>query len=342
VGEPGAPLTYARAGVDIEGASRLVGVIGELARGTQGPEVAEGVGGFAGLYSLGGSEGEQLLAATSDGVGTKAMVCTAAGRYDTIGIDLVAMCVDDLVCTGARPLFLLDYVAVGRLDTEVVAELVAGVAEGCRRAGCALLGGETAEHPGALAPGDFDLAGFAVGLVGRSRALGPRRVRAGDRLVGLPSPGLRANGYSLARKALLEVAGRSLDGPAWPGAVRSLAEVLLEPSVIYSPTVLALAERVELHAAAHVTGGGLVANLARVMPAGLRADVDWSAWEPPEVFAEVARAGRVRPDEMRRVFNMGVGMVLVVAASDAPRALGELESLGMAGVEVGEVVATAG
>jgi phosphoribosylformylglycinamidine cyclo-ligase len=245
--------------------------------------------------------------------------------------------VDDLVCAGAEPLFLLDYVAVGRLDPEAVATVVGGVAEGCRQAGCALLGGETAEHPGVLDPEHFDLAGFAVGVVERDGVL-PAGVAPGDRLVGLPSPGLRCNGYSLARRVLLEVTGLDLDDPAWPDAPRTLGDELLEPSVVYAPAVRRLLEVVDVRALAHITGGGLVGNLPRVLPDGVDAVVDPRTWERPRIFGEISRLGEVDDEEMARVFNLGIGMVAVVAAAEEGTALAELAAAGVRAVTIGEVV----
>ena len=337
------PLTYAAAGVDIDAGDRAVAAIRDSVRSTFRPEVVGDIGGFGGLFALASDRYRQpLLVSSTDGVGTKAMVATATGRYDTIGIDLVAMCVDDLVCQGAEPLFLLDYLAVGKLDPGQAEQLVAGVAAGCRTAGCALLGGEMAEHPGAMEPGEFDLAGFAVGVVERDAVLGPQRVAPGDVLVGLASPGLRSNGYSLARRVLLEHGGRDLAAPAWPGARRSLADELLEPSVVYTPAVLdLLGDGVGLHAAAHVTGGGIAGNLARVLPAGCDARVR-RGWEVPAIFGEIQRVGAIPEAEMARVFNLGIGMVLVVAAADVDRALRRLAGGDVAARVIGEVVAGSG
>ncbi len=264
-----------------------------------------------------------MLVSSTDGVGTKLLVARMTGRYDTVGIDLVAMCVDDLVCCGAEPLFLLDYLAVGRLDPVQVEAVVGGVAAGCRLAGCALLGGETAEHPGAMADDDLDIAGFAVGVVDRQALLGPERVGGDDVLLGLPSPGLRSNGYTLARHVLLERAGRSLDEPAWPGSDATLADELLRPSVIYAPAVLAALEAAPgaVHACAHITGGGVPGNLSRSLPPTHDAVLDRTAWPVPRIFDEIRRLGDVAPAEMDRVFNLGLGMVLVVdpAGLDAVR-----------------------
>ena len=274
----------------------------------------------------------------TDGVGTKMLLARAMGRFDTIGIDLVAMCVDDVVCAGAEPLFFLDYLAAGKLDPDNVQELVDGVAAGCREAGCALIGGEMAEHPGAMSADDVELVGFAVGAAERSRLVTGESLGAGDLLVGLPSPGLRCNGYSLARRVLLEVAGRSLDEPAYDGAPHSLGEELLRPSVIYAPAVVELLREVDVRAAAHVTGGGLAGNLERVLPAGVDAAVDRSTWETPRIFGEIQHAGGVEDAEMARVFNLGLGMVLAVPSEDAGRAMELLADRGHRASVVGEVV----
>jgi phosphoribosylformylglycinamidine cyclo-ligase len=328
--------------VSIEAGDVAVERIREVVASTARSEVVGGIGGFAGLFAFDPKGRRQpLLVSSTDGVGTKLEIARATGRYDTVGIDLVAMCVDDLVCTGAEPLFLLDYLAVGRLDPDRVAAVVAGVAEGCRLAGCALLGGETAEHPGVMDDDALDLAGFAVGVVEADEQLGPHRVRAGDAIVGLASPGLRSNGYTLARHVLLERAGLDLDGPAWPGASRSLADELLLPSVIYAPTVRATmaAATAGVHACAHVTGGGIAANLARVLPTMCDARLDRTSWGVPRLFTEIAALGGVAPDEMDRVFNLGLGMVLLVS----PHVIGLVLDTALArGVEakvVGEVVA---
>lgn len=333
-----APATYAGAGVDIGKGEEAVGRIRELVASTARPEVLGGIGGFGGCFAFDPSRyGQPVLVASTDGVGTKVAVARAVGRYDTVGIDLVAMCVDDLVCVGAEPLFLLDYVATGALDPDQMEQLVAGVAEGCRQAGCALLGGEMAEHAGLLAPGDFDLAGFAVGVVDRPAMLGPDRVAPGDVLLGLPSPGLRSNGYTLARHVLLERAGLPLDRPAWPDAEGTLAEELLRPSVIYAPAVLAALGAAEVHAAAHVTGGGIPGNLVRALPDGCDAVVDTGNWEAPPIFGTIQRLGAVTHDEMARVFNLGIGMVLVVAGHDVEPALAALEGAGQRAEVIGRV-----
>ncbi|MHB8681487.1 MAG: phosphoribosylformylglycinamidine cyclo-ligase [Acidimicrobiales bacterium] len=338
----GGPATYRAAGVDIDAGDEAVERIKGIVASTARPEVLGGIGGFGGAFAFDAARyGHPVLVSSTDGVGTKAMVAAAAGRYDTIGIDLVAMCADDVVCTGAEPLFLLDYVATGRLDPAQMEQLVSGVAHGCRRAGCALLGGEMAEHAGATAPGEFDLAGFVVGVVERSEMLGAERVRAGDVLLGLVSPGLRCNGYTLARHVLLERAGLALSGPAWPGAAHSLADELLAPSVIYSPAVLSALRTVGvtgLHAVAHVTGGGIPGNLSRVLPRGLDAEVRVGSWEEPAVFGEIRRLGAVVEEEMQRVFNLGLGMVLVAAPDAVADVTAATAAAGCAAVPVGSVV----
>ena len=339
---PRRPATYAGAGVDIAAGERAVERIKSLVASTARPEVVGGIGGFAGRFVFDAARyANPVLVASTDGVGTKVLVAQAARRFDTIGIDLVAMCVDDIVCVGAEPLFMLDYVVTGKLDAEQMEQLVAGVAEGCRQAGCALLGGEMAEHPGAMAPDEFDLAGFAVGAVDRDRALGPERVVDGDVLVGLASPGLRSNGYTLARHVLVERAGRGLDDPPWAGAHHTLADELLEPSVVYAPAVLAVIEALgvgALHAAAHITGGGIPGNVVRALPGHCGAVID-GTWERPRIFDEIQRLGDVADDEMARVFNLGLGMVLVLDPGAAAEAVEVLAGADCPASVVGRVVA---
>jgi phosphoribosylformylglycinamidine cyclo-ligase len=331
--------TYAAAGVDIAAGESAVDRIRALVASTSRPEVLGGIGGFGGSFAFDPDRYTRpVLVSSTDGVGTKSLVAAAAGLYDTIGIDLVAMCVDDIVCTGAEPLFLLDYVSTGKIDPDQMERLVAGVAAGCRHAGCALLGGEMAEHPGSLPPGEFDLAGFAVGVVERDAMLGEQRVVVGDALVGLLSPGLRCNGFTLARHVLLERAGLRLDDPPWDGAGHSLADELLRPSVIYAPAVRAALGSVEVHAAAHVTGGGIPGNLKRILPDGADAVVDRAAWDEPRVFGEIRRLGDVDDGEMARVFNLGIGMVLVVKGADATATVDALGRAGCPAVVVGRVV----
>jgi phosphoribosylformylglycinamidine cyclo-ligase len=318
---------------------------------TQGPRVLGGIGGFAGLWRLAGPGGrpaghgrdpgmsDPVLAAASDGVGTKLLIAQALDRHDTVGIDLVAMVVDDVVVTGAEPLFVLDYLAVGRVVPERVAAIVAGVAEGCRLARCALLGGETAEHPDAMAPDAYDLAGFALGMVERERLLGPDRVVAGDVLLGLASSGLHSNGFSLARRVLARAGiGYDRDLPELGGPV---GQALLTPTRIYAPHLVdLLATGIEVHALCHVTGGGLPGNLPRCLPPGLSPRVDRRSWEPPAIFRTLAGLGPVEDDELARATNLGVGMVAVLPAAEADRAAEFLAERDLPAWVMGEVAAT--
>ncbi len=313
--------TYRGAGVDLQAAERAVAAIRPHAERTHGPQVLGGFGGFAGLYDLSDSGFTQPVMVTSvDGVGTKLELARALGRYDTVGVDLVAMVVDDLVVVGATPTVFADYIAVGRLDPDQVEQVVSGIADGCEQAGCALIGGETAEHPGVLEPTQFDVAGFGVGLVERERMLGPERVRPGAELVAMASTGLHSNGYSLARRLV-----EGLDLHADHGLrVQSLGAALLRPTRIYAPACLALAATGLVQAYAHVTGGGLRDNLGRVLPEGLGALVDTRTFATPDVFMLLQRLGGVADEEMWRTFNMGAGMVAVV--SDGRRAVEVLAS----------------
>jgi phosphoribosylformylglycinamidine cyclo-ligase len=337
------PLTYAQAGVDVEAGDKAVAMMRAAVEATQGPRVLGGIGGFAGLWRLAGDLGragvpaDPVLAAASDGVGTKLLVAQALDRHDTVGIDLVAMVVDDVVVTGAEPLFVLDYLAVGRVVPERVAAIVAGVAEGCRLARCALLGGETAEHPDAMAPDAYDLAGFALGMVERERLLGPDRVVTGDVLLGLASSGLHANGFSLARRALARAGiGFDQDLPELGGPA---GEALLTPTRIYAPALVdLLATGVEVHALCHVTGGGLPGNLPRCLPPGLEARVDRGSWEVPPIFRVLADLGPVADEELARATNLGVGMVAILPAAEADRAASFLAEHAVPAWVMGEVV----
>lgn len=342
-GTPASGATYEAAGVSIDAGEVAVERIKASVRSTFRPEVLGDIGGFGGLFALGDRYRDPVLVSTTDGVGTKAMVATMAGSFDTIGIDLVAMCVDDLVCQGAEPLFFLDYISIGKLDPDHVSRLVDGVAEGCRQAGCALIGGEMAEHPGAMEPGDFDLVGFAVGVVERDRIIDGSKVAPGDVLIGLPSPGLRSNGYSLARHVYFEIAGRTVDDAAWdePGAP-TVGEELLVPSVIYAPAVRQLLDAVEVHSVAHITGGGVGGNLNRVIPPTADAVVDRSTWEAPRIFDEIQRLGGISDAEMAKVFNLGIGMIVTVPPEAAASAVEVLRAAGHDARPVGEIVAGSG
>jgi phosphoribosylformylglycinamidine cyclo-ligase len=311
-------LTYRDAGVDIDAGEDLVTRIGPMAASTHRPGVLGGLGGFGGLFGLAEAGYEDpVLVSGTDGVGTKLKLAFALDRHETIGIDLVAMCVNDILTSGAEPLFFLDYFGTGHLNPSVGAAVVSGIAEGCRQSGCALLGGETAEMPGMYSPGEYDLAGFCVGAVERKDLLDPARVQSGDVILGLASSGLHSNGYSLARRALLEVAAMNL-GDTMPSTEATLGDVLLEPTRIYVRSVRAALSRHPgaIHALAHITGGGLVDNVPRVLPEGLQASIAWGSWPEPAVFGMLRGAG-IEEAEMRRTFNLGIGMVVIVEPSAA-------------------------
>jgi phosphoribosylformylglycinamidine cyclo-ligase len=334
-------ITYKQAGVDIDAGNALVERIKPLAKSTRRPEVLGGIGGFAALCSLPTKYREPILVSGTDGVGTKLKTAFAAGRHDTIGIDLVAMCVNDVAVTGAEPLFFLDYFATGRLDVETGAAVVAGIAEGCRQAGCALVGGETAELPGLYHGSDYDLAGFCVGVVEKSEIRPRGDLVAGDIVIGLPSSGLHSNGHSLARKVVLEALALPLDArPALLGG-STVADELLRPTIIYCPAFARLgAAQVAWKAAAHITGGGLVENPPRFLgDSDLAVELDPATWSVPPIMQLIASAG-VDPMEMRRTFNMGLGMVIAVPAEVAPAALAALAPDG--GRVVGRLVPRGG
>jgi phosphoribosylformylglycinamidine cyclo-ligase len=331
-------LTYAGAGVDISAGDKAVELIKAHVRSTYRPGVLGDVGGFGGLFALGDLPyRDPVMVLSTDGVGTKSAIARLVGRYDTIGHDVVAMSVDDIAVQGAEPLAFLDYLSVGKVVPETVEEIVGGVAEGCRQAGAALSGGEISEHPDLMEPGEFDLVGFAVGVVERSEIL-PRGVAAGDRIVGLVSPGLRCNGYSLARRALFDRRGRSVDEPAWDGAPRSLGAELLVPSVIYAPMMAALRAEVPVHGFAHITGGGISGNLNRALPDDCDGVVRRGTWTEPRIFAEIQAAGDVDDDEMEHVFNLGLGMLAIVPSGEETRAVDVLQGAGVEAFVVGEVV----
>lgn len=353
---------YAAAGVDVEAGERAVNLIRGHVESTRRPEVLGGLGGFGAAFSIPGAYREPLLVASTDGVGTKTAIATAVGRFDTIGIDLVAMCVDDIVCTGAEPLAFLDYIAVGELDPAEVAELVSGVAAGCREAGCALVGGETAEHPGMMAADAFDLAGTALGVVERSQVIDGSAIRAGDAIVGVTSSGLHSNGYSLVRSLVaewdLDLAEpyqarllRTLGHAATNGvlavaaheSMATLGEVLLTPTRIYARSILGvradlLVHGWDLHGLAHITGGGLPRNLPRVLPDELAARLDPTRWVMPSVMRLVGALAGMDAAELRATFNGGLGMVAFVAADAVPPTVAALAERGLEGMLVGEVI----
>ena len=330
------PLTYRSAGVDIGAGDEAVRRIKRLAASTGRPEVLGGIGAFAAFVAMPGGYREPVLVSSTDGVGTKLKVAVAAGRHDTVGIDLVAMGVNDLLVHGAEPLYFLDYLAVHRVDPARVEAIVSGVAEGCRRAGCALVGGETAEMPDMYAPDDYDLAGFAVGVVERAGIVTGAEIKPGDRVLGLASSGLHSNGYTLVRKVIFERLGLK-PGDLVPGLDRSVADELLEPTRIYVKPVLELLRSVPVLAMAHVTGGGITENLPRVLPDGCQAVIDPRAWPVPRIFRVIQEGGRVEEAEMRRTFNMGLGYLLVMRAGDAARAAQQLTAAGERVFEVGEI-----
>lgn len=317
----GSGATYAGSGVSIQAGEEAVELLRPWANRTRRPEVLDSIGGFASLFRLPVERyRDPVLASSSDGVGTKSAIAQAMDKHDTIGIDLVAMVVDDLVACGAEPLFLQDYIACGKLVPEKIAVIVSGIAAGCVKAGCALVGGETAEHPGLMADDDYDLASTAVGVVEGDAILGADRVRPGDVVIGMGSSGAHSNGFSMIRHVLLDINRLPLDGHVEEFG-RSLGEELLEPCRIYALDCLALTREADVHAFAHITGGGLAGNLARVIPEGLTAVLDRGAWTPAPVFNYIAGRGRVHRAEMEKAFNMGVGMVAVVTADDVDRAL---------------------
>ncbi len=332
--ESPAGTSYREAGVDIAAGDALVEAITPAARATMRPGTMGGLGGFGALFDLKAAGfRDPVLVSCTDGVGTKLLLAIETGRHDTVGIDLVAMCVNDLVVQGAEPLFFLDYFATGRLAVADAAKVVGGIAEGCRQSGCALVGGETAEMPGMYGPGHYDLAGFAVGAAERD-ALLPGRIGHGDLILGLPSSGVHSNGFSLVR-AILAQAGLGWDAPAPFAPGQSLGEALMAPTRLYVSPVLALHRAGLLKGAAHITGGGLPGNLPRVLPRGVAAVLDGSAWTMPPVFPWLAATGKVAPDEMLRVFNCGIGMALVV--SNVVNASALLAELGEPFVLIGRI-----
>jgi phosphoribosylformylglycinamidine cyclo-ligase len=329
--------TYKDAGVDIDAGERAVELMRAAMKSTHTSAVISGLSDFGGLCTLGGDYDSPVLVSGTDGVGTKLMIAFALDRHDTVGQDCVAMCVDDIVCQGARPLLFLDYVGIGKMVPEVMAQIVEGVAEGCRIAGCALLGGESAEMPGMYAEGEYDLVGFAVGVMERANIIDGSKVSAGDVLIGLPSSGLHSNGYSLARLVLLDTAELPLDED--PGDLgRSLGEEMLEPTRIYAGSLVKLFDEGPLpHAIMHITGGGIGGNIARAIPDGLTAHVDMSSFGRPAIFDLIQQTGDVAEAEMRRTFNLGLGMALAVAENAVEATLEILSAAGEEARVIGEV-----
>ena len=325
------PLTYKDAGVDIEAGNDLVERIKPLVAETMRPEVLTGLGGFGGLFALPpGKYAEPVLVSGTDGVGTKLKLAQRLQRHDTIGIDLVAMCVNDVLVQGAEPLFFLDYFACGHLDTDVAASVIGGIAAGCEQAGAALIGGETAEMPDMYPAGEYDLAGFCVGAVERADLIDGSAISAGDALIGIASSGPHSNGYSLIRKVLEVAENPNIDGtPA--------EELLLEPTKIYVRSILRLMQSVNVKGLAHITGGGLTENIPRILRGGLHATIEVGSWQRGAVFDWLAVSGNIAPDEMRRTFNCGVGMVAVVSAADADATVAALAECGETAWQLGEI-----
>jgi len=335
------PLTYAAAGVSIDAGDALVERIKPLARRTAIPGVLAGIGGFGALFALPGGFKEPVLVSGTDGVGTKLKLAFSLDGHDTVGQDLVAMNVNDILVQGARPLFFLDYFACGRLDVDIAARVVGGIARGCELAGCALIGGETAEMPGMYPEGEYDLAGFAVGVVEKAAIIDGASIAAGDAVLGLASSGPHSNGYSLVRR-IVEACGADYHAPfAGDAQGRTLAQTLLTPTRIYCKPVLAVLPEVRLKGLAHITGGGLLENVPRVLPEGLAARIERSAWQRPAIFDWLQRMGDVADEEMHRVFNCGIGMVVIVAAEDAQRAVAAFNGQGEACSVIGRIEARA-
>lgn len=333
-------LTYRGSGVDADEGDRLVERIKPHAARTLRPEVLAGIGGFGGLVRVPIERyREPVLVSGTDGVGTKLKIAFLTGVHGTIGIDLVAMCVNDVIVSGAEPLYFLDYFATGKLETGVAEQVIAGIAEGCVRAGCALIGGETAELPGFYAAGEYDLAGFAVGVVDRPKIIDGSKVSPGDRIVGIASNGLHSNGYSLARKVLLEKAALRLDAPL-EGTSNTVADELLRPTHLYAKFVLDLKDKADVHAISHITGGGLPGNLPRPFPVGTRAVIDATKWPIPPVFKAIQKLGPVAPDEMARTFNLGLGLCVIVSQLDVATTIDTAHTHGFEAWDVGHVVAS--
>jgi phosphoribosylformylglycinamidine cyclo-ligase len=329
--------TYREAGVDIQRGDEFVKRIGPLVRSTFRPEVMGDLGGFGGLFRFPSDRyREPILVSGTDGVGTKVTLARMMNRHDTIGIDLVAMCVNDILVSGAEPLFFLDYLATGHLEIDVAEAIVQGIAEGCRQAECALIGGETAEMPSCYPKGEYDLAGFSVGVVERSEMLGKEKIQLGDVVIGVASSGLHSNGYSLARRVLFEEQGWTPEAQV-PDLSELLGEALLRPTTIYVKLVKALLSKSRLHGLAHITGGGITGNLPRIFPEKFGAVINRKSWDPPSIFAIIQQAGKIDLEEMFRVFNMGVGLIVVAPSDEASKILATIQEQGMAGWVMGEI-----
>ncbi|MFZ4856305.1 MAG: phosphoribosylformylglycinamidine cyclo-ligase [Desulfuromonadaceae bacterium] len=334
-----ASVTYKDSGVDIAAGNNFVNLIKPLVKATSRPEVLADIGGFGGLFALNTAKYKNpVLVSGTDGVGTKLKVAFLADRHDTIGIDLVAMCVNDIIVQGAEPLFFLDYLATGKLLPEKAAEVVKGIAEGCKQAGCALIGGETAEMPGFYSEGEYDVAGFTVGVVDREKIIDGSCISVGNRLIGIASSGLHSNGYSLARTLLFDRLGLTIHDE-FPGSGISVADMLLTPTRIYVRSILNLLKDFSIKGIAHITGGGLLENVPRVLPKRCLAHINTGSWERPNLFTVLQKAGNVERDEMYRTFNMGIGMVLAVAENQAEEIIDRLKGLGDSAWIIGTIKA---
>ena len=330
--------TYKQAGVDIDAGDEFVRRITPLVRATFRPEVLTDLGGFGGLFRFQASRyTDPVLVSGTDGVGTKLRIAFLMEKHDTVGIDLVAMCVNDVAMSGAEPLFFLDYLATGKLSVAKAEAIVRGIAEGCRQAGCALIGGETAEMPSFYADGEYDLAGFAVGAVDRPKLIDGRDIRPGDAIIGVASTGLHSNGYSLARRVLFEEGELAIDSRL-PALDRPLGEILLTPTRIYAKQIVSIAAELPIKGIAHITGGGLTGNLPRVLPKGCWARLNRELWSAPPIFGAIKKIGRINDDEMYRVFNMGIGLVLIVAADHADDVMARAQAFGDPAYRIGEII----
>jgi phosphoribosylformylglycinamidine cyclo-ligase len=332
-------VTYKDSGVDITAGNNFVNLIKPLVKATSRPEVLADIGGFGGLFSLNTAKYKNpVLVSGTDGVGTKLKIAFLADRHDTVGIDLVAMCVNDIIVQGAEPLFFLDYLATGKLLPEKAAEIVKGIAEGCKQAGCALIGGETAEMPGFYSEGEYDVAGFTVGVVDREHIIDGSGISVGNHLIGIASSGLHSNGYSLARTLLFDRLGLTIHDE-FPGSGVSVADILLTPTRIYVRSILNLLKDFSINGIAHITGGGLLENIPRILPKGCQARIHTNSWDRPELFSVLQKAGNVERDEMYRTFNMGIGMVLAVAENQAEEIIDRLKGLGDSAWVIGDIAA---
>lgn len=331
-------ITYKSAGVDIDAGNKFVQLIKPIVRKTFRPEVITDIGGFGGLFALRLKRYKNpVLVSSTDGVGTKLKIAFMAGKHDTVGIDLVAMCVNDVVVQGAEPLFLLDYLATGQLSLEVSKQIIKGIARGCLQAGCALIGGETAEMPSFYQKGEYDLAGFAVGIVEKRKIIDGTAIQEGDQLIGLASSGLHSNGYSLARKVLFEIMGLKIDSHL-PELSRTVAEELLIPTKIYVKPILDLLSKFQIHGLAHITGGGITDNLPRIIPRGLKAIIKRHTWPIPPIFELLKKAGNINEEEMFRTFNNGIGMIIAVPSREVSAVLTSLQKRKEKAFHIGEIV----